>query len=184
VWREQRSGRQPQLVFVAQAVDHADRSTPCRTWGVKYDKGDRGGWQGSRCAAGLLPLAGPALEAFAYVERHRKLIRDPPARCAPRDVSHRVRHDLQARRATEKSWCRLDASFNPLRKVVLGVKFNEGIEVVRPQAQAAAAGPFPSPRFGYRHRLSYQGYDATSFQQPSEWDRNAASINFCTRSPS
>jgi hypothetical protein len=36
--------------------------------------------------------------------------------------------------AAEKSWRRLDVP-----KVILGVKFADGIEVVRPQAQAAAA---------------------------------------------
>jgi hypothetical protein len=40
--------------------------------------------------------------------------------------------------AAEKSWRRLDGH-SQLPKVVLGVKFPDGIEVVRPQAQAAAA---------------------------------------------
>jgi putative transposase len=40
--------------------------------------------------------------------------------------------------AAEKSWRRLDGH-NQLPKVILGVKFADGIEVVRPQAQAAAA---------------------------------------------
>lgn len=40
--------------------------------------------------------------------------------------------------AAEKSWRRLD-SHNQLPKVILGVKFADGIEVVRSQAQAAAA---------------------------------------------
>jgi len=35
-----------------------------------------------------------------------------------------------------------------LPKVILGVKFTDGIEVVRSQAQAAAAWPLPSPKFG------------------------------------
>ena len=38
----------------------------------------------------------------------------------------------------EKSWRRLDGH-NQLPKVILGVKFNDGIEVVRSQAQFAAA---------------------------------------------
>jgi len=40
--------------------------------------------------------------------------------------------------AAEKSWRRLDGH-NQLSKVILGVQFNDGIEVVRSQAQAAAA---------------------------------------------
>ena len=40
--------------------------------------------------------------------------------------------------AAEKSWRRLDGH-NQLPKVILGVKFNDGIEVVRSQAQFAAA---------------------------------------------
>jgi putative transposase len=39
--------------------------------------------------------------------------------------------------AAEKSWRRLDGH-NQLPKVILGVKFTDGIEVVRSQAQAAA----------------------------------------------
>jgi putative transposase len=40
--------------------------------------------------------------------------------------------------AAEKSWRRLDGH-NLLPKVVLGVKFTDGVEIVRSQAQAAAA---------------------------------------------
>ena len=40
--------------------------------------------------------------------------------------------------AAEKSWRRLDGH-NQLPKVILGVKFTDGIEVVKSQAQTAAA---------------------------------------------
>jgi hypothetical protein len=40
--------------------------------------------------------------------------------------------------AAENSWHRL-RGHNQLPKVILGVKFNDGIEVVRSQAQTAAA---------------------------------------------
>jgi hypothetical protein len=40
--------------------------------------------------------------------------------------------------AAEKSWRRLDGH-NQLPKIILGVKFTDGIEVIRSQAQAAAA---------------------------------------------
>jgi hypothetical protein len=40
--------------------------------------------------------------------------------------------------AAERSWRRLDGH-NQLLKIILGVRFTDGIEVVRSQAQAAAA---------------------------------------------
>jgi putative transposase len=40
--------------------------------------------------------------------------------------------------AAEKSWRRLNGH-NQLPKLILGVKFTDGIEVLRPQAKAAAA---------------------------------------------
>src|SRR4029077_4469143 len=40
--------------------------------------------------------------------------------------------------AAEKNWRRLDGH-NQLPKIILGVRFTDGIEVVKPQAQAAAA---------------------------------------------
>jgi putative transposase len=40
--------------------------------------------------------------------------------------------------AAERSWRRLDGH-NQLPKIILGVKFTDGIEVVRSKAQAAAA---------------------------------------------
>ena len=40
--------------------------------------------------------------------------------------------------AAEKSWCRLDGH-NQLSKIILGVRLTDGIEVVKPKAQAAAA---------------------------------------------
>jgi hypothetical protein len=48
--------------------------------------------------------------------------------------------------AAEKSWHRLNGH-NQLPKIILGVRFTDGIEVVNPKAQAAAARPLPSPRF-------------------------------------
>ena len=43
--------------------------------------------------------------------------------------------------AAEKSWRRLDGH-NQLPKVILGVKFTDGIEVVRSQAQPLPPDPF------------------------------------------
>jgi hypothetical protein len=48
--------------------------------------------------------------------------------------------------AAEKNGRRLDGH-NQLPKIILGVRFTDGIEVVKPKAQAAAASPLPSPRF-------------------------------------
>jgi hypothetical protein len=45
---------------------------------------------------------------------------------------------LKLAEAAERSWRRLNGH-NQLPKVVVGVKFADGIEVVRSQAQAAAA---------------------------------------------
>jgi hypothetical protein len=46
-------------------------------------------------------------------------------------------HDLQTRQSPRKSWRRLDGH-NQLPKVILGVEFADGIEVIGPHAQAAA----------------------------------------------
>jgi putative transposase len=40
--------------------------------------------------------------------------------------------------AADKTWRRLDGH-NQLPKVILGIKFADGVEVVKSQAQAAAA---------------------------------------------
>ena len=40
--------------------------------------------------------------------------------------------------SAEKSWNRL-RGYNQLPKVIMGVKFKDGIEIVRSQAQTAAA---------------------------------------------
>jgi hypothetical protein len=52
----------------------------------------------------------------------------------------------------ERSWQ------NQLPKIILNIKFTDGIEVVRSQAQAAAACPFPSPRFGDSSRRPHDRY--------------------------
>jgi hypothetical protein len=49
----------------------------------------------------------------------------------------RARHDLQTRRGRRKNWRQLDGP-NQLPKVILGVKFIDGIKVTS-QAQATAA---------------------------------------------
>jgi len=46
--------------------------------------------------------------------------------------------DRQLGEAAERSWHRLNGH-NQLPKIILGIKFTDGIEVVRSQAQTAAA---------------------------------------------
>jgi hypothetical protein len=53
-------------------------------------------------------------------------------------LSNSARHDLQAGRGGEKSWRRLDGH-SQFTKIILGVKFADGIEVIRPQSQPLAA---------------------------------------------
>ena len=49
--------------------------------------------------------------------------------------------------AAERNWRRLNGH-NQLPKIILGIKFTDGIGVVRSQAQTAAAWSLPSPKFG------------------------------------
>ena len=94
------------------------------------------------CATGLLRLPGRALETSAHDQRHRK----PFATVRHRTVRSKgclsnktaLAMIFKLAEAAEKSWRRLDGH-NQLPKVILGVKFSDGIEVVRSQAQAAAA---------------------------------------------
>jgi putative transposase len=98
--------------------------------------------QGSPRAAGLLRLSGRALKhlrttsviesAFATI-RHRTV---RAKGCLSNKTALAMIFKLAE--AAEKSWRRLDGH-NLLPKVVLGVKFTDGDELVRSQAQAAAA---------------------------------------------
>ena len=112
------------------------------TWGVKYDKAVECLMKGSRCAARFLRLPGRALEASAHDQRHREHVRDrAPSNRALQGMpleQDRARHDLQARRGRREKLAS-PRGHNQLPKVILGVKFTDGIEVVRSQAQAAAA---------------------------------------------
>ena len=91
---------------------------------------------------GLLRLSGRALEASPHHERHRSsfaTVRHRTVRskgCLSNKTALAMIFKLAE--AAEKSWRRLDGH-SQLPKVVLGVKFADGIEVVRSQAQAAAA---------------------------------------------
>ena len=121
------------------------------TWGVKYDK-----------AVECLIKDRDALLAFYdFPAEHWKHLRTTNViESSFATVRHRTVRSkgclsnktalamiFKLAEAAEKNWRRLDGH-NQLPKVILGVKFTDGIEVVRSQAQAAAARPRPSPKFG------------------------------------
>ena len=111
------------------------------TWGVKYDKAveclikDRDA---------LLAFYGFPAEHWKHL-RTTNVIESSVATIRHRTVRSRgclsnktaLAMIFKLAQAAEKSWRRLDGH-NQLPKVVLGVQFNDGIEV-RPQTQAAAA---------------------------------------------
>jgi hypothetical protein len=53
-------------------------------------------------------------------------------------LEHALAMIFKLAEAAEKIWRRLDGH-NQLPKIILGVSFTDGIEVVKPKAQAAAA---------------------------------------------
>jgi putative transposase len=99
------------------------------------------GTQGSRRAAGFLDF--PAehwkhLRTSNVIESAFATIRHRTVRskgCLSNKTALAMIFKLAE--AAEKSWRRLDGH-NQLPKVILGIKFTDGIEVVRSQAQAAA----------------------------------------------
>ena len=112
------------------------------TWGVKYDK-----------AVECLVKDRDALLAFYdFPAEHWKHLRTSNViESSFATVRHRTVRSkgclsnktalamiFKLAEAAEKSWRRLDGH-NQLPKVILGAKFFDGIEVVRSQAQAAAA---------------------------------------------
>ena len=112
------------------------------TWGVKYDK-----------AVECLIKDRDALLAFYdFPAAHWKHLRTTNViESSFATVRHRTVRSkgclsnktalamiFKLAEAAEKSWRRLDGH-NQLPKVILGVKFTDGIEVARSQAQAAAA---------------------------------------------
>jgi len=112
------------------------------TWGVKYDK-----------AVECLVKDRDALLAFHdFPAEHWKHLRTTNViESSFATVRHRTVRSkgclsnktalamiFKLAEAAEKSWRRLDGH-NQLPKVILGEKFFDGIEVVRSQAQAAAA---------------------------------------------
>ena len=112
------------------------------TWGVKYDK-----------AVGCLIKDREAMLAFYdFPAEHWKHLRTTNViESSFATVRHRTVRSkgclsnrtalamiFKLAEAAEKSWRRLDGH-NQLPKVILGVRFADGMEVVRSQHQAAAA---------------------------------------------
>jgi len=112
------------------------------TWGIKYEK-----------AVECLTKDRDALLAFYdFPAEHWKHLRTTnPIESSFATVRHRTIRSkgclsnktalamiFKLAEAAEKSWRRLDGH-NQLPKLILGVRFSDGVEVVRPQAQAAAA---------------------------------------------
>ncbi len=128
------------------------------TWGVKYEK-----------AVECLTKDREALLAFYnFPAEHWKHLRTTNViESAFATVRHRTVRSKGclsnktalamvfklAEDAEKTSWRRLNGH-NQLPKLILGVTFADGIEVVRPQAQTAAALSLSSPRFGDNSRLS------------------------------
>ena len=112
------------------------------TYGVKYEKA-------VEC---LSKDRGPLLAFYDFPAEHWKHLRTTnPIESTFATVRHRTVRSrgclsnktalamiFKLAQAAEKSWHRLRGQ-NQLPKLILGVKFNDGIEVVRSQAQAAAA---------------------------------------------
>ena len=112
------------------------------TWGVKYDK----------AVACLIKDRDALLAFYDFPGEHWKHLRTTNViESSFATVRHRTVRSkgclsnktalamiFKLAEAAEKSWRRLDGA-NQLPKVILGVKFTDGIEVVRSQAQAVAA---------------------------------------------
>jgi putative transposase len=111
------------------------------TWGVKYDKA-------VEC---LIKNRDVLLAFYDFPAEHWKHLRTTnPIESSFATFRHRTVRSkgclsnktalamiFKLAEAAEKSWRRLDGH-NQLPKLILGVKFNDGIEIVRSQAQAAA----------------------------------------------
>jgi putative transposase len=112
------------------------------TWGVKYDRA-------TEC---LIKDRDALLAFYDFPAEHRKHLRTTNViESSFATVRHRTVRSkgclsnktalamiFKLTEAAEKSWRRLDG-YNQLPKVILGVKFTDGIEVLRSQAQTAAA---------------------------------------------
>ena len=82
-------------------------------------------------------LVGPIDGTTNVIENAFATIRHRTVRSKGRlSKQDRARHDLQTRWGRRESWRRLDGH-NQLSKVILGVKFTDGVEI-KSEAQASA----------------------------------------------
>jgi transposase-like protein len=142
--RQVKAKRALQDIWMAQTRKTAETALDAfiETYGIKYDK-----------AAECLIKDRDALFAFDdFPAEHWKHLRTTnPIESMFATVRHRTVRSrgclsnktalamiFKLAQAAEKSWHRLRAH-DQLPKVILGIKFNDGIEAIRSQAQAAAA---------------------------------------------
>jgi hypothetical protein len=97
--------------------------------------------QGSRSAACSLRLPRRALGSLADDESHRKRVRDGPAQDGAHErlviANHAKLMVFKVLNAASKTWRRLKRT-NQLPKVIGGVRFQDGIEVIEVPANHAA----------------------------------------------
>ena len=133
-----------QDIWMAQTRTDAEAALDAfiETYGIKYEK----------AVACLTKDRETLLAVYDFPVEHWKHLRTTnPIESTFATVRHRTIRSrgclsnktalamiFKLAQAAEKSWHRL-RGYNQLPKVILGVKFNDGIEVVRTQAQAAAA---------------------------------------------
>src|SRR5262249_5816478 len=112
------------------------------TWGVKYDKAVECLIKDRAALLGFYDF--PAehwkhLRTTTVIESSFATVRHRPVRsngCLKKNTTSAMIWKLAE--AAEKSWLRINAH-NQLRKIILSIKFTDGIEVVRSQAQTTAA---------------------------------------------
>src|SRR4051794_29691272 len=92
----------------------------------------RGGVAAGGAGAGALRTTNPIESTFATV-RHRTT---RSKGCLSNKTALAMTFKLS--QSAEMSWHRL-RGYNQLPKIIMGVKFNDGIEVIRSQTQPAAA---------------------------------------------
>ncbi len=112
-------------------------------YGVKYDKAVECLSKDREPLLAFYDFPAEHWEASTHVKPDREHVRDRSASNGPIEkgcLSNKTALAMifKLAQAAEKSWHRL-RGHDQLPKVILGVKFNDGIEVVRSQAQTAAA---------------------------------------------
>ncbi len=142
--QQSRAKRALQEIWMAETKKDAllALDTFVETWGIKYDKA-------VEC---LIKDRAALLAFYDFPAEHWKHLRTTNViESSFATIRHRTVRSkgclsnktalamiFKLAEAAEKSWRRLDGH-NQLPKIILGVKFADGVEVIRSQAQAAAA---------------------------------------------